>query len=311
MTSDQSVWAIWFPQRIDLYLVATYGYSRNFFHHLIERGAVLVNGKPTKKSYQLKHPDTVEILSMERFLDGGILAEAPAVELDVRLEKDDYLVLYKPKGMLSHPNSVWEVGEPSVVGALYHRYKDLPSQANFVRAGLLHRLDKWTDGFMIIAKTETWLAYFKELFQQKSQAPSVEAKEKIPLKKYYRATCEMTDQGRVFLGCITEFPYLIQELVIPKTPHPGEHKMGITKILAVSNVPDIAENLLRDAHGRVSLELEILTGRTHQIRYHLASKGLPVVGDYLYGEDTGEELQLTAWKLEFIDMEGEKVCVSD
>jgi hypothetical protein len=96
----------------------------------------------------------------------------------------------------------------------------------------------------------------------------------------------MTDQGRVFLDCITEFPYLIQELVIPKTPHPGEHKMGITKILAVSNVPDIAENLLRDAHGRVSLELEILTGRTHQIRYHLASKGLPVVGDYLYGRDT-------------------------
>ncbi len=68
-----------------------------------------MNGKSTKKSYQLKHTDTVEVLSMERFLDGGILAEAPAAGLDVRLEKDDYLVLYKPKGMLSHPNSVWEV----------------------------------------------------------------------------------------------------------------------------------------------------------------------------------------------------------
>lgn len=89
--------------------MATYGYSRNFFHHLIERGAVLINGKPTKKSYQLKPDDVVEVLSMERFLDGGVLAEAPAVALDVRVEKDDYLVLYKPKGMLSHPNSIWEV----------------------------------------------------------------------------------------------------------------------------------------------------------------------------------------------------------
>jgi 23S rRNA pseudouridine1911/1915/1917 synthase len=70
------------------------------------------------------------------------------------MEKEDYLVINKPKGVLSHPRNLREVNEPSVVGFLYHRYKDLPSIGNFIRAGLLHRLDKETDGLMIIAKTE-------------------------------------------------------------------------------------------------------------------------------------------------------------
>lgn len=94
----------------------------------------MVNGRPAKKSYQLKANDAVEVLSIERFLDGGILAEAPSIELDIRHEKEDYLVLYKPKGLLSHPNSVREVQQPSVVGGLRHHYKDMPSYGNFLRA---------------------------------------------------------------------------------------------------------------------------------------------------------------------------------
>jgi 23S rRNA pseudouridine1911/1915/1917 synthase len=91
---------------------------------------------------------------VERYLDGGILAESPAIDLDIRLEKEGYLVLYKAKGILSHPNSVRDVAEPNIVGALYHHFKELPSMANFVRAGLIHRLDRDTDGLMLIAKTE-------------------------------------------------------------------------------------------------------------------------------------------------------------
>lgn len=292
-------------QRIDVYLAGKYGYSRNFFHHLIERGAVLVNWKETKKSYQLKPHDTIELLSMERFLDGGVLAESPVVELDVRLEKEDYLVLYKPKGMLSHPNSVREVSVPNVVGALYHRYKELPSQANFVRAWLLHRLDKETDGLMIIVKTEKGLTYFKELFQQKSNAETLEAKENVPLKKFYRAKSKLTPEGEHFLAQIESFPYVIQEFVKPKVPYPGDPKMGITKILSVERAGE-----WEGSEKYVKLELEILTGRTHQIRYHLASHGLPIVGDYVYGEDTGEDMQLTAWKLEFVDIDAKIIEIS-
>lgn len=84
-------------QRIDLWLVEHIGYTRNFFHHLIKRGAVLVNNHPVKKAYLLKTNDHVTLTSIQRFLDGGVLAEAPARELDIRYEHPDYAVVYKPK----------------------------------------------------------------------------------------------------------------------------------------------------------------------------------------------------------------------
>lgn len=287
-------------QRIDLFLTKKYGYSRNFFHHLMERWAVLINWKPAKKSYQLKVNDKIEVMSIERFLDGGILTESPVIELDIRLEKEDYLVLYKPKWLLSHPNSLREVNEPSVVGWLRHRYKDMPSYGNFLRAGLLHRLDKWTDGLMLIAKTERGLQHFKWLFQRKSESISREEKEQVPLHKFYRARSELSPQGLTFLKDISQnLPYYIEEIVKPKVPHLTEYKRGITKILAVE---------IR--WEQAVLDIEILTGRTHQIRYHLSEKWLPISGDYLYwNSDTsveagGAEMQLTAWKLGFEDVEG-------
>lgn len=102
----------------------------------------------------MKNGDEITIDDVTRYLSPVLLDEAPDIKIPVILEKDDYLVINKPKGVLSHPKTVREVHEPSVVGFLYHTYKNLPSIGNFIRAGLLHRLDKNTDGLMIIAKTE-------------------------------------------------------------------------------------------------------------------------------------------------------------
>lgn len=159
--------------RIDQYLTSNYSYSRSFWEHIIKRGSVKIlnavgAARVVKKSTTIHPGDQIIIDDVRRFIDGGVLAEAPAIPLDIRHERDDYLVIYKPKGVLSHPNSVRDISHPSVVGALYHHYATLPSMANFIRAGLLHRLDKDTDGLMLIAKTEAGLAYFKSLFQQKS-----------------------------------------------------------------------------------------------------------------------------------------------
>ena len=81
---------------------------------------------------------------------------------------------------------------------------------------------------MLIVKTEAGLKYFKDLFQAKSMAMTIEEKDTVPLKKYYRASCIVTVSGKKFLDSIS-LPHIIEEMVIPKVPH-YEPKMGITRI---------------------------------------------------------------------------------
>ncbi len=288
------------PERIDTWLTKQFSYSRNFFHHIISRGGILLNGKPAKKSAKLKTWDQISIDDLERYLSPVMLEEAPKIEIPIMKETADYLVINKPKGVLSHPNSIWEVNKPSVVGFLYHHYKELPSIWNFIRAGLLHRLDKDTDGLMIIAKTEAWLQHFKALFKAKSESETLEEKAQVPLQKRYRATCEITAAGAQFLEEISDqLPFLISEEVRAKVPN-AIAKLGISQIQKIEKKPE----------NRVQIFLQIFTGRTHQIRVHLSNHGLPIVGDYLYGKECEEEMQLTAYQLEFEDLSGERVRIS-
>ena len=288
----------WSWSRIDARLATQLPYSRSFFGHLIEgkRIVVIQNNNQAmypKKSYMLKNGEKINIESMQRYIDGGILQEANRVDLEIKLEEDDYLVIYKPKWVLSHPTSVWDLETPSVVARAYHYYKHLPSIGNFVRAWLVHRLDKDTSGLMILAKTEQWLAHFKSLFQQKSLAESLEAKEAVMLKKYYKATCHITPRGQDLLDTIRDcLPHYIIEDVIPKVPN-ASIKEWITKILSISDGP---------TEWQLVLDLEILTGRTHQIRYHLSRAGLPILWDYLYGVWDEWDMQLEACSLKFVDI---------
>lgn len=150
----------------------------------------------------------------------------------------DYLIINKPKGVLSHPNSIRDIAQPSVVGFLYHHYKTLPSIGNFIRAGLLHRLDKDTDGLMIIAKSEKGLEHFKSLFKAKSESETLEKKDHIPLKKRYRALCEITPQGEKFLSQIeNKLPFVISEEVKAKVPN-CTPKFGITQIEKIKRLND-------------------------------------------------------------------------
>ena len=280
--------------RIDSRLSWNFSYSRNFFHHIIERGWIQVNGKVVKKSYKLKSSDKVEIDELERYLSPIILDEAEEIDIPIIREEEDYIILNKPKWVLSHPNSVWDAKKPSVVAFLYQHYKDLPSYGNFFRAGLVHRLDKDTDGLMIVAKTEKWLQHFKSLFQDKSESSSLEEKEATPLQKYYRATCEITPKWAEFLQEIEKvwLPYYIQETVIAKVSN-CTPKMWITKVFSFQEL----------WNWLVKMQLQILTWRTHQIRYHLSNHWLPIQWDYLYGrEDENTPMQLTAWKLEYLDL---------
>lgn len=83
-------------ERIDLYLVRVHGYTRNFFHRLMARGDVLVNGVVLKKKSQtLKPGDVIDITHPERYMESSLLATSPAIELPIMLEKDDYVVVHK------------------------------------------------------------------------------------------------------------------------------------------------------------------------------------------------------------------------
>ena len=287
-------WKWW--DRIDSRLSSHFLYSRNFFHHIIERWWIQVNGRTMKKSYKLKCWDKVQIDELERYLSPIILNEAERIDIPIVREEEDYIILNKPKWVLSHPNSIRDVKKPSVVAFLYQHYKDLPSYGNFIRAGLVHRLDKDTDGLMIVAKTERWLQHFKSLFQEKSESYSLEEKEAIPLQKYYSVMCEITPKWMEFLEEMKRswLPNYIQETVVAKVPN-CIPKMWITKVLTFEKV---WERL-------VKMQLQILTWRTHQIRYHLSNHGLPIQWDYLYGrKNENIPMQLTAWRLEYLDLDG-------
>lgn len=287
-------------ERIDTWLTKQFSYSRNFFHHILERKGVLVNGKVAKKSLKLKSWDQILIDELERYLSPIILEEAPKLDIPILKETADYLIINKPKGVLSHPNSIWDIAKPSVVWFLYHHYKNLPSIWNFIRAWLLHRLDKDTDGLMIIAKSEKGLEHFKALFKAKSESEELEEKKAVPLKKWYHATCEITPQGEKFLAEITEkLPFIISEEVRAKVPN-CTPKRGITQIEKIKKTED----------WKVELFLQIFTGRTHQIRVHLSNHGLPILGDYLYGKEAEVPVQLTAYQLEFKDPAGELITIS-
>ena len=282
--------------RIDSWLTSQFSYSRNFFHHIIERWGIKVNGKVVKKSFKLKVWDKVQIDELERYLSPIILDEAEQIDIPIVCEKEDYLILNKPKWVLSHPNSIRDVNKPSVVAFLYQHYKNLPSYGNFIRAWLVHRLDKDTDGLMIVAKTEKGLQHFKSLFQEKSESSSIEERESVPLQKYYRAICEITSKWEEFLSEIKKswLPYYIVEQVVAKVPN-CVSKIWITKVLSFEEL----------WNWLVKIYLQILTWRTHQIRYHLSNHWLPIQWDYLYWkEDEKIQMQLTAWKLEYLDMDG-------
>ncbi|HYC35252.1 MAG TPA: RluA family pseudouridine synthase [Usitatibacter sp.] len=243
--------------------------SRTRLARLIEEGHVRVDGEAAAAKLKVRSGEAVEVVLEPRPMDGAPRPEA--IGLEVVHEDEDVLVIDKPVGLVVHPGSGnWE---GTMLNALLHH---VSANAALPRGGIVHRLDKDTSGLLVVAKNEpAQLALVRQL-----QARTV--------KRTYLALV----RGRVRAGGTVDAPI-------------GRHPVQRTRMAVVaSGKPAITHYKVRerlDAHTLLECSLE--TGRTHQIRVHLASIGHPIEGDAAYA-GKGERLlgrqALHAWKLAFV-----------
>lgn len=277
--------------RLDAILVDALGetFSRHRVKKAIDNAAVSVNGAPAAKAgVKVKTGDRVTIDETRIPLPVAERrpAPAPSVPLDVRYEDDDCLVVVKPAGLLTHPTATRLEG--TLAGALLARYPALASVGESpMRPGIVHRLDEGTSGLLVVAKTKTAFEFLKRQFMGRN------------VKKTYLALVEGNPKEKE--GVIT---YAIR----PSSKNPAK-RIAVRKpiprgseVLEKTSVREAETRYrVRESFGNryALLELYPKTGRTHQLRVHLAAIGHPVVGDTLYGAKPAERLMLHAARLEF------------
>lgn len=227
--------------------------SRSKIQKWLEEGRFTVNGKPGRKSDALAEGDVVEAMSEAEVVEPTLVPED--IPLKVVFEDDHLLVVDKPKGLVTHPGN--GVYSGTLANALAHRYANLSDVNGPMRPGILHRLDKDTSGLLIVAKNNP--AHI-------ALARALEARD---IRRVYHAVAwrEMDAPEGSFDAPIGR--NLGDRLKMAVTPG-GKRAVTHWRV----------EGYFQFAsHLEVTLE----TGRTHQIRVHLAHHGHPVVGDPLYG----------------------------
>jgi 23S rRNA pseudouridine1911/1915/1917 synthase len=247
-------------------------FSRSRLQSWIKSGRVLVNGATPRASYLVRGGDTVSVVPGEL---PPLRAEAEDLPLRILYEDDDVVVIDKPAGMVVHAGAGHTHG--TLVNALLGHFGSLSSVNGDLRPGIVHRLDRDTSGVLVAARTD---AAHQSLAQQ-FQARQVE--------KVYLALVH--GRPRPAQGKITS---PISRDPIRRTrmsTHPGAGRSALTDY-----------RIIEDFSKLSLLEVRIGTGRTHQIRVHMASLGHPVFGDRLYGAPVApgfERFFLHALRLRF------------
>jgi 23S rRNA pseudouridine1911/1915/1917 synthase len=248
-------------RRLDHALHAQFpAYSRARLQDWIKHERVLVNGSPARPSRVLRAGDLIDVAPAEL---PPLHAEPEAIPLRVLYEDPDIVAIDKPAGMVVHAGAGVHAG--TLVNALLSRFQSLSALGGDSRPGIVHRLDRFTSGVILVAKNDAAHRALAALFAGRQ------------VEKTYLALVHgnvQTDRGRI-------------EKPIARDPR---HRTRMTARLGTGRAAWTEYRVLRRIPGFTYLEVRIGTGRTHQIRVHLSSIGHPVAGDRLYGAPATPEI---------------------
>ena len=229
--------------------------SRSMLQKLLKDKQVTVNGKAVAKSYLLKEGDCI-LLEVPEPVELDVVPEN--IPIEIVYEDDDLLVVNKPKGMVVHP-AAGNYSGTLVNALLYHCQGRLSSINGVIRPGIVHRIDKNTSGLLIVAKTD------------KAHAGLAEQIKAHTFTREYQA---------VVCGRFKEPSGIIEAPI-------GRHSIDRKKMCVTEKNSKEAKTeyaVLDEFDGHTYVKLKLFTGRTHQIRVHMAYIGHPVYGDDVYGK---------------------------
>ena len=241
--------------RVDQALAKMLGFSRTFAAEVAEAGGVVVDGRVAGKSDRVTGGSLLDITWTDRQEPTIVPIAVP--DLGIAYDDDDIVVVDKPSGVAAHPSVGWE--GPTVLGALAAGGYRIATTGAAERQGVVHRLDVGTSGLMVVAKTEHAYTVLKRAFKERE------------VEKIYHAVVQGHPDP------------LTGTIDAPIGRHPTHSwKFAVT--------PDGKDSVTHyetlEAFPRASLlEIHLETGRTHQIRVHMAAHRHPCVGDPLYGSD--------------------------
>ena len=247
-------------ERLDAYLArAVEGLTRSAAQRLIEEGCVLRNGKPAKKNDKLNPGDAVEVSIPEVKETEIVPTDIP---LDIVYEDDDVLVINKPKGLVVHP-AAGHQDDTLVNGLLFSKAGELSGINGELRPGIVHRIDKDTSGLLAVAKNDLAHTVLASQLKDHSMARTYDA---------------------IVCGNLKEDTGTVDA---PIGRHPSDRKKMC--VIARNSKEAVTHwEVVKRYRGYTHIRCKLETGRTHQIRVHMAHIGHPILGDTVYGHKKPE-----------------------